>query len=148
MTWTQIMIPPPPRPYTPVQVRDNAMHTISLFAKIGGSDLIAALITNFEGWCAAPRQGPGGRVRLAGCLGLAGIVHAFPFSVPRFIPKALCDLAAHANDSCEIAKSVRQVFADWWRSHSDEWHFGFKDLFTEDELSVVTNMLYCPSYYA
>jgi hypothetical protein len=40
------------------------------------------------------------------------------------------------------------VFADGWRSHSDEWHFAFKDLFTEDELSVVTNMLYCPSYYA
>eukprot|EP00668_Euglena_longa_P016390 GGOE01020642.1.p1 GENE.GGOE01020642.1~~GGOE01020642.1.p1 ORF type:complete len:1699 (-),score=530.51 GGOE01020642.1:979-6054(-) len=134
------------------EVRENAGRCITLFARTSGAQggCVEPLIALFRQWCQSPgREGEAAKLHHAGCLGFGGIMQAFPFTVPPFMPDVLCTLASLAHQSsADVGATVKRIFADWWKSHSDEWNFGFKELFTEDQLLIITNMIYSPSYYA
>jgi len=136
------------------EVRESARVAISIFAKASEEDCIEGLIKKFQAWGEIPRRDSvtrtteSSRLRNAGCLGLAGILQAFPFTVPPCVPAVLCALARHADAGAETGATVRRAFAEWWKTHSDEWEFGFKELFTEDECEVITNLMYSPMYYS
>ncbi|KAI9321667.1 hypothetical protein BX666DRAFT_1850314 [Dichotomocladium elegans] len=83
----------------------------------------------------------------AGVLGLSCLVSAFPYEVPDWMPEILCQLAGCMSDPAEIQSTVRKTFSDFRRTHSDTWH---EDIihFTDDQLSILNDMLISPSYYA
>ncbi|CAO3588698.1 unnamed protein product [Absidia cylindrospora] len=83
----------------------------------------------------------------AGALGLACLVNAFPYEVPDWMPPVLCQLAECISDPAEIQSTIRKTFSDFRRTHSDTWHEDVTK-FTEDQLSVLSDMLISPSYYA
>lgn len=43
--------------------------------------------------------------------------------------------------------TIRKTFSDFRRTHSDTWHEDITK-FTEDQLSLLSDMLISPSYYA
>ncbi|KAI9033800.1 hypothetical protein CLU79DRAFT_851017 [Phycomyces nitens] len=83
----------------------------------------------------------------AGVLGLSCLVNAFPYEVPKWMPLVLCELAGCMSDPAEIQSTVRKTFSDFRRTHSDAWHEDMNK-FTEDQLSMLSDMLISPSYYA
>ncbi|CDS14218.1 hypothetical protein LRAMOSA06388 [Lichtheimia ramosa] len=83
----------------------------------------------------------------AGVLGLSCLVGAFPYEVPKWMPNVLCQLASCMSDPAEIQATVRKTFSDFRRTHSDTWHEDITK-FTEDQLSILNDMLISPSYYA
>lgn len=85
--------------------------------------------------------------RHIGVLGLGAFVLAFPYSVPEFMPSALMALSGHLNDPQPIPATVKKTLTDFKRTHQDNWQES-KLKFSEDELSVLTDLLVSPSYYA
>ncbi|KAI9246724.1 hypothetical protein BDA99DRAFT_526780 [Phascolomyces articulosus] len=83
----------------------------------------------------------------AGVLGLSCLVNAFPYEVPKWMPNVLCQLANCMSDPAEIQSTIRKTFSDFRRTHSDTWHEDMSK-FTEDQLSILSDMLISPSYYA
>ncbi|ORX56233.1 hypothetical protein DM01DRAFT_330261 [Hesseltinella vesiculosa] len=83
----------------------------------------------------------------AGALGLACLVNAFPYEVPSWMPSVLCTLANCMSGPAEIQATIRTTFSDFRRTHSDTWHEDINK-FTEDQLSLLSDMLISPSYYA
>jgi hypothetical protein len=43
--------------------------------------------------------------------------------------------------------TVKKTFAEFFRTHSDSWHI-LKGRFTEQELSIINQLLVSPNYYA
>ncbi|PAA64587.1 hypothetical protein BOX15_Mlig005545g3 [Macrostomum lignano] len=107
--------------------------------------------------CAAPaeeaaagRQRPElGQVnaRHSGVLGLCSIVESAPYDVPAHLPPVLMQLCQHVNDPEPIKSSVRSTLASFKRTHQETWHAD-KDMFTEEQLLVLTDLLVSPNYYA
>ena len=107
--------------------------------------------------------------RHAAVLGLASLVQAFPYEVPQWMPETLVTLAGCVSDPTPIAVSLRiqnrdctlaladglfwmqptvsKTFTDFRRTHQDNWHEDMQK-FTEDQLSVLSDLLISPSYYA
>ncbi|CAG8443048.1 10173_t:CDS:10 [Funneliformis mosseae] len=85
--------------------------------------------------------------RHAAVLGLSCLVDAFPYEVPKWMPEILVKLAECISDPVPIQTTVKKTFADFRRTHQDSWHEDMKQ-FTEDQLSVLSDMLISPSYYA
>ncbi|KAI9261229.1 hypothetical protein EDC94DRAFT_122877 [Helicostylum pulchrum] len=84
----------------------------------------------------------------AGVLGISCLINAFPYEVPEWMPDILCELAECMSDpAAEIQATIRKTFSDFRRTHSDTWH---EDMlkFNEDQLSLLSDMLISPSYYA
>lgn len=87
------------------------------------------------------------RRRHGATLGLSSFVISSPYSVPEWMPKVLVALSNCVNDPPPISTSVKKLFADFMRTHRDEWQM-HKKAFTEDELDIVSELLVSPSYYA
>ncbi|CAG8548665.1 30916_t:CDS:10 [Gigaspora margarita] len=85
--------------------------------------------------------------RHAGVLGLSCLVNAFPYDVPKWMPEVLVKLAECISDPAPIQATVKNTFADFKRTHQDSWHEDMKQ-FTEDQMSLLSDMLISPSYYA
>ncbi|KAJ7327828.1 Proteasome activator complex subunit 4 [Desmophyllum pertusum] len=85
--------------------------------------------------------------RHAGVLGLASCVQAFPYDVPSWMPQILLDLGDHLHDPHPIQATVKKVMSDFRRTHHDNWQ-EHKQMFTEDQLLVLTDLLVSPCYYA
>ncbi|OZJ03795.1 hypothetical protein BZG36_03001 [Bifiguratus adelaidae] len=85
--------------------------------------------------------------RHAGVLGLSCLVDAFPYEVPSWMPEILVFLAGCVSDPAPIQATVKKTFADFRRTHHDTWHEDMLQ-FTEDQLSLLSDMLISPSYYA
>ncbi|KAI9483082.1 MAG: hypothetical protein EXX96DRAFT_599664 [Benjaminiella poitrasii] len=84
----------------------------------------------------------------SGVLGISCLINAFPYEVPEWMPSILCQLAECMSDPvAEIQTTIRKTFSDFRRTHSDTWH---EDMlkFSEDQLSILSDMLISPSYYA
>jgi Proteasome-substrate-size regulator, mid region/Domain of unknown function (DUF3437) len=80
-------------------------------------------------------------------LGLSSMVMSRPYQVPPWMPSVLVQLAACINDAPPISASTRKLFADFMRTHRDEWSV-HKRAFSEDELECVSELMVSPSYYA
>ncbi|RGB33631.1 hypothetical protein C1646_815894 [Rhizophagus diaphanus] len=85
--------------------------------------------------------------RHAAVLGLSCLIDAFPYEVPKWMPEVLVKLAECISDPVPIQTTVKKTFADFRRTHQDSWHEDMKQ-FTEDQLSILSDMLISPSYYA
>lgn len=87
------------------------------------------------------------RLRHAGVLGLCAIINAHPYDVPDYLPAIFGELGAHLNDPPPIPTTIRQTLNDFKRTHHDNWEL-HRLSFTEDELSVLSDLAVPPSYYA
>ncbi|KAK8843981.1 hypothetical protein IAR55_006774 [Kwoniella newhampshirensis] len=77
-------------------------------------------------------------------LGATALVEAFPYTVPKFIPKLLADvLAPRVSDPAPISTSIRTCVASFKRTHEK-----YQDKFSEDELSAMNYAQAGNSYYA
>ncbi|XP_050407359.1 proteasome activator complex subunit 4A [Patella vulgata] len=85
--------------------------------------------------------------RHAGVLGLSACVQAYPYDVPEFVPQILMDLSVHVNDPQPIQLTVKKTLSDFRRTHHDNW-LDHKQMFTDDQLVVLTDLLISPNYYA
>jgi len=85
--------------------------------------------------------------RHAGVLGLSACVSAYPYDVPEFIPQVLVDLSDHVNDPQPIGTTVTKTLSNFRRTHHDNWQ-DHKQMFTDDQLVTLTDLLISPNYYA
>merc|ERR1719481_597357 len=85
--------------------------------------------------------------RHSAILGLAAFVHASPYDIPSTLPPLLMVLSEHLHDPAPIPATVKKLFQEFKRTHQDNWE-EHKSHFTEDELTVLTDLLVSPSYYA
>lgn len=81
-------------------------------------------------------------------LGLSALIRAFPYDVPKWMPNVLTKVAIdNMEDPNPIGSTVKQLFAEFKRTHQNTWEMD-KQLFTEEELLTLTDLLVSPSYYA
>ena len=85
--------------------------------------------------------------RHSGVLGLSAFVQSCPYDIPPHLPDILMILAEHLHDPQPIPATIKTVFQDFKRTHQDNWA-EHKLKLTEDQLSVLTDLLVSPSYYA
>ncbi|XP_061166090.1 proteasome activator complex subunit 4-like [Saccostrea echinata] len=85
--------------------------------------------------------------RRAGVLGLSALVEAYPYNVPEFMPQILMDLSIHVNDPQPIQMTVKKTLSNFRRTHHDNWH-DHKQMFTDGQLVILTDILVSPTYYA
>lgn len=85
--------------------------------------------------------------RHAGILGLCACVNAYPYDVPKFLPEVLVLLADHMNDPQPILETIKKTLSNFRRTHYDNWR-DHKLKFTDDQLSIITDLLVSPNYYA
>jgi proteasome activator subunit 4 len=85
--------------------------------------------------------------RHAGVLALAALVMLAPYGVPEWLPQVLDRLASFANQPQPIKAAVTKSFADFRRTHQDNWA-QHKQRFTEEQQDVLSDMVVAPSFYA
>ena len=83
----------------------------------------------------------------SGIMGLCAIVEAYPYDVPEMVPDILIELEKHLHDPQPIPKTIKDCFQEFKRTHQDNWQ-EHKLKFSEDQLSVMTDLLVSPNYYA
>ncbi|KAJ3037851.1 hypothetical protein HDV00_001266 [Rhizophlyctis rosea] len=144
-----------------VEVRQLASVTLSGLIRCSQRDAIDALKERFESELAAAplpkrRRTAEGMTpvptdtivkRHAAVLGLSSLIQAFPYEVPKWMPETLVILAKCVSDPNPIAPTVSKTFADFRRTHQDNWHEDMRE-FTEDQLYLLSDLLISPSYYA
>lgn len=85
--------------------------------------------------------------RHSGILCLCACVDAHPYTVPEFLPDILTLLSDHLTDPQPISTTIKKTMSNFRRTHHDNWQSD-KTKFTNDQLSVLANLLVSPSYYA
>lgn len=86
-------------------------------------------------------------VKHGGLLGLSACVLAFPYDVPLWMPEVLLDVGNYLHDAPQIQATVKKTLSEFRRTHHDNWQM-HRQKFTDDQLSVLTDLLISPSYYA
>ncbi|KAJ3008563.1 UNVERIFIED_CONTAM: hypothetical protein HDU68_003042 [Siphonaria sp. JEL0065] len=86
--------------------------------------------------------------RHAAVIGLSSLVLAFPYEVPSWMPGVLITLSTCISDQAPVAAAVSRTFADFRRTHQDSWKEEGMKAFTEDQLSILSDLLISSSYYA
>lgn len=150
---------------TQIEVRQLASVTLGGLVRCSQRDAIQSLLTQFSSkmQVRVPKRKrdiitgknvePAGFAEAvlekhAGVLGISCLINAFPYEVPEWMPVILCQLADCMSDpAAEIQATIRKTFSDFRRTHSDTWHEDMHK-FTEDQLSILSDMLISPSYYA
>ncbi|TKR87481.1 hypothetical protein L596_011872 [Steinernema carpocapsae] len=125
-----------------VEVRQTASETLSGFIQCEFFTVDEEIIKKFATWTNSKVE----IQRHAGVLALSAVVRAFPYTVPKFIPGILMKLCRYANDVQSIKATVKDTMKEFKRTHMDSWHV-HKTMFTEDQLSDLTNLLVSPCYY-
>ncbi|WVR08974.1 hypothetical protein IAU60_006033 [Kwoniella sp. DSM 27419] len=140
------------------EVREMASVTLSGFLRCSQRSMVVVLKDRFAREIKATalpkrRDAPGQinpeyqakLVELHGAvLGATALVEAFPYTVPKFMPKLLADvLAPRVSDPAPISTTIRSCVASFKRTHEK-----YQDKFTEDELSAMNYAQAGNSYYA
>jgi len=86
-------------------------------------------------------------LRHSGVLGLCAFVNAYPYDIPEFIPDILMFLSGYIHEVQPISTTIKKTLQDFKRTHQDNWQ-DHKLKFSEDQLTVLTDILVSPSYYA
>jgi len=84
--------------------------------------------------------------RHSGVLILAGIVQAYPYTVPTFLPDVLMALCKHVTDPSPIKETVKKALGEFKRTHQDSWH-EHRTGFSEEQLEILTNLMVSANYY-
>jgi hypothetical protein len=85
--------------------------------------------------------------RHAAVLGIAAVIRAFPYELPKWMPKALVILSESSNDPAPIRSTITETFGEFKRTHQDDWET-HKQKFTSDELYAVSDLLLSQNYFA
>jgi len=130
-----------------VEVRELAKGTLSSI--LHGSGNFSDLLRNVVEMSRTPVKGKRNAemdptslannivTRHAGVLGVSAAVLSSPYDIPQWMPETLSELSTHMNDPTPIKESVRATFAEFWRTHLDEWEINFKPKFSEKQLDYV-----------
>ncbi|KAJ3398810.1 hypothetical protein HDU80_008541 [Chytriomyces hyalinus] len=86
--------------------------------------------------------------RHAAVIGLSSLVLSFPYEVPAWLPEVLITLSSCVSDQAPIGATVSKTFADFRRTHQDNWKEEGMKAFTEDQISILSDLLISSSYYA
>ena len=136
-----------------VEVRHLASATLSGLIRCSERSIISRLVKRFRHDLAG-NQVPRKRAtqdalikRHATVLGITAIINAFPYEVPEWMPQVLVDVSQCVSDPSPISGTVTKTFTDFRRTHQDNWEED-KQVFSADELSVLSDLLISPSYYA
>ncbi|XP_071454240.1 proteasome activator complex subunit 4-like [Hetaerina americana] len=86
-------------------------------------------------------------LRHSGILGLCAFINAHPYDVPEFLPDIFLILGNHLSDPQPIPSTIRKTLCDFKRTHQDNW-LEHQEKFSEEQLTVLTEMIVPPSYYA
>ncbi|CAF0997060.1 unnamed protein product [Brachionus calyciflorus] len=85
--------------------------------------------------------------RHGGVLGLCSIVNASPHEIPIYLPQIITYLADFTDDPEPIKDSVKKCLNDFKRTHFDNWN-EHKQAFSDEQLSVLSDITIASSYYA
>jgi len=85
--------------------------------------------------------------RHAGILALTAIVESSPYDIQKWMPDILVTIAKHSSDPVPIKDTVKNSFAEFWRTHQDSWQLQ-KNLFTSDQLDIINELERTPTYFA
>jgi hypothetical protein len=80
-------------------------------------------------------------------LGYLALIAAHPYDLPSHLPNLLDALTKLVNSPQPISTSIRKGFAEFVRTHSDEWS-RFKLQFTEEQLDAINAVNSAPTYFA
>ena len=82
-------------------------------------------------------------------LNIIGYLNAFPYTIEKsWMPEVLERLAnVTLHDKTLVVSSCRKFFLDFKRTHHDNWHVD-KDKFSDEQLSLLSDLIISPSYYA
>ncbi|KAI9193627.1 uncharacterized protein BJ171DRAFT_249708 [Polychytrium aggregatum] len=142
-----------------VEVRQLASVTLSGLIRCSQRDAIVDIKARFDrlldiklpsrqrGAPAPPGFAEAVLRRHSAVLGLSGLVQAFPYEVPKWMPSTLVRLASCITDPNPISVTVKNMFSDFRRTHQDTWHED-KEQFSEDDLYTLSDLFISPSYYA
>jgi proteasome activator subunit 4 len=132
-----------------VEVRNLASKTLAGFIKSTNNEKVTMdLVDQFVG--IKPKK-PKTEAEILSChstvLGLSAIISAYPYSIPDFLPKVIFKLTSYANYRVPIGTSAKECFADFWKTHQDNWNNEFKHKFTDDELYAITQLKGSNQYF-
>jgi len=85
--------------------------------------------------------------RHSGVVGICAVVSSCPYDIPPYLPPLLMVLGDRLHDPQPIPATVKRVLQDFKRTHQDNW-IEHKEKFTADQLTMLTDLLVSPSYYA
>lgn len=85
--------------------------------------------------------------RHVGILGLQAFVTALPYSLAAWMPDALALMATCVNDPEPLRSTARKTLSEFWRTHQEQRQ-EMTELFSEDQLATITELMLSPSYYA
>lgn len=77
----------------------------------------------------------------------SGIILAEPHVLSKTLPALLTALSFYISDRSPISPLVRLTFNEFRRTHQDTWNMD-RQLFDEDQLDAIGELLIAPSYYA
>ncbi|KAJ3416755.1 hypothetical protein HDV05_000129 [Chytridiales sp. JEL 0842] len=141
-----------------IEVRNLAAVTLSGLIRCSQRDALGSLKVRFEAQLRATKSAKKkiagtttdqGKLitRHAAVLGLTALVAAFPYEVPEWMPDVLIVLSSCLQDQAPIKSTVTKAFADFRRTHQDTWQDDM-NVFTEDQRSLLSDLLISESYYA
>lgn len=142
-----------------LEVREVAGATFVTFIRDAPEKVISSIRENTLGVLRkttkrAPRRGRGPLLspeelskRHGAVLSLGSMIMSAPYDIPPWMPSVLVALTDCINDPPPISTSTKTIFADFMRTHRDEWQ-AHKLAFSEDELERVSDLMVSPSYYA
>ena len=93
------------------------------------------------------RKGRSLTERHAGVLSLVSLLQLAPYDVPAWLPEVLELLGSFHNEPQPIKAAVSKAFADFKRTHADNWA-AHRDRFTAEQQDLISDMLVSPSFYA
>ena len=77
----------------------------------------------------------------------SAIVLSEPHLISKSLPALLTALSNFISDKSPISQLVRMTFSEFRRTHQENWHCD-RQLFDEDQLDAIGELLIAPSYYA
>lgn len=137
------------------EVREKASQVLSglIYCEIISSEMQAKILKNFRKQCKTVVKSHKKHIvnglvtRHGGVLGLCAFINASPYDVPDAVPQIFLELGPHLTDPQPIPSTIRKTLGDFKRTHQDNW-VQHKLKFTEEQLSVLSDLIVPPSYYA
>ncbi|GAV04190.1 hypothetical protein RvY_14503 [Ramazzottius varieornatus] len=134
-----------------VEVRETASLTLAGLVQCGFFNMDKSILESFFKK-ANTKYRPGDNNKLlltrhSGILGLCSYITAYPYSIVGFTADVLVVLSTHVNDHQPINQTVKNTIKEFRRTHQDNWT-EHKKKFDEEQLSMLTDLLVSPTYYA
>ena len=109
---------------TQLEVRLMASITLSGLVRCFAAshpNMLSELRARFNEMCCESKNADSITMKHAGVLVISGLVQAYPYGIPVWLPDTLVQLAQHVSDPAPVGTTVKQIFADFRRTHQDTW---------------------------